>query len=172
MCISTVNLRRNCGKTAGGLVPNIYIVNKKDIGTIPAAVAGVVASVPVDTLDNWAVWEGDQNSLQLVVKSVGEGNSKGFETTLELFTAGNNTVFNNHLSENLNAEFIIVCKDRTGKFRLLGSADEGCFLAGDGVNYDTGKKSGDKHGTTLKFMWESAYMPYEVTAAPTPLLTP
>lgn len=174
MCLSTINLRRNCGKTAGGLIPSIFIVNKKDVDTIAAASAGAVASITLKSTPTdaaWATWEGDQNSFELVVKSVGEGNSKGFETTLEMFTAGWSTAFHDHLSQNLNAEFLIVCKDRTGKYRIIGSLDEGCFLAGDGINYNTGKKSGDKHGSTLKFMWESSYMPYELTTAPTDLLS-
>lgn len=160
-CITTLTFDKNCGSNPGGLKPKIYIVSKKDVDSIPAAVDGVITGdIVLKATETWAVWEGDKNMFKLDMNSVGEGDSKGVTSTLEMHQSGFSPAFEYHLSQQLNGDFIILAPDRKNRYRLLGDLDEGAQFPSDGIVSTTGANITDKNGNTLKWTYDSAHKPY------------
>jgi hypothetical protein len=160
-CITTVSFKKNCGANPGGLLSRIYIVSKKDVDTIPAAVNGtIVGDITLLAAETWAVWEGDKNMFSLTMNSVGEGDSKAFTNTLEMHRSGFNPSFEDHLSKQINGEFVLLAPDRLGRYRVIGDGNEGATFPSDGIVSTTGVGIADKNGNTLKWTHDSANKPF------------
>jgi hypothetical protein len=166
-CITTASFARNCGTNPGGLTPQIWIALVEDVADIPAPTNNIISTDITFTAPATAfgVWKGDKDTYKLDINSIGEGDSKAWQSMVELHRSGFTEEFEHHLSQQINGYFIVLVKDRKGKVRLIGSLDEGASFPSDGAVGTTGAGIADKNGNTLKLTWNSAERPLYYTGA-------
>jgi len=157
MASTLAAIARACGAgNAKGLKGNVYVANKEDITTIPAAGAGthvVSTNLTMASLKVFFTWAISKIDHDLQIVSEGDQDANSFKTTLTFLipkvSAANTYIVG--LSAT-GCEFVVITEDANGNKRIIGDLINGATLK---VN----EKVKDKNGYEVTFEWESALPP-------------
>lgn len=157
MASTLAAIARACGAgNAKGLKGTIYIANKTDIDTIPAAGAGthvVSSNITMESGKVFYAWDISKIEHDLQIVSEGDADANSFKTTLT-FLIPKISPTNTYIVglSATGCEFVVIVEDANGNKRILGNLVDGCNLK---VNENVKEKNG--YNCTIE--WESALPP-------------
>lgn len=157
-------MKRTAGvKNVGGMVPELYVADIDDILTWPTKAAS--PTTPADKINYTGAFvmkstkkfvkiESELGYSEIKWESAGPRKGKGFKHTAEMFVPENSASNLGVLSLLADKDVIVIGKDRTGTFRVVGSQLLPAVL--DSAPGTTGKKMEDDPGagTTITFSTE------------------
>jgi hypothetical protein len=157
MASTLATIAKACGAgNAKGLKGTLYIANKDDVATIPAAGAGthlVSTNMTMESTKKFYKWEFSKIDHDLQITSEGDQDANTFKSVLTFLvpkvTAANTYILG--LSAT-GCEYIVIVEDKNGNKRIIGDLVDGAILK---VN----EKVKDKNGYECTLEWESALPP-------------
>lgn len=162
-CDSLIAIAEDCGLNPGGAKPYFLIAAKEDVETIPAATAEVI-STAITMVDTkvFVKWDLDPDSVEMKVKTEGEGLSKSISVEINAFLPRLTSAIQAAIKLAIGRQLIVVMVDAQGRKRLVGDTEKGCFCD---FEANTGLKGVDKAGHVLKLMLSGlAHEPYHITS--------
>lgn len=163
-CASLTAIAEDCGLNPGGAKPYFLIAAKEDIETIPAATNEVITTAITMVTDKVFVkWDLDPDSVEMKVKTEGEGLSKSIMVEIEAFLPRLTAPIQAAIKLAIGRQLVIVLVDAQGRKRLIGDVEKGAFCD---FEANTGKKGSDKAGHLLKFTLSGQdHAPYHITSS-------
>lgn len=152
------NLAAIAKECAGGNSPgfstSIYVAEKSDLTLIPAAtgheVSGDITFDVGKFFFEWAVSRGNQT---LTTTPEGEDENISYLTNLSFFIPKTSAAKSNILNSVTGAEFVILVKDKLGKYRIIGDLDEGAIM-------QVTEQVTEQNGYLINASWRSNNLPY------------
>ena len=155
----------SCGALIGG-VSAVYIANRNDVESVE--MDDTVTGITMAEGAKFATYLHRKNASVSMSSDKGGDDASGthiITTNISLVFAGMDTDKRKEMDALLTGQFVVVVKDRNGKYWMPIVPPDDDYMAASAGNGTTGATSSEANGYTLTLTGEASHLPIEVEAS-------
>lgn len=161
-CVSVASIDEFCGPNPGGQNA-IYVINKRDIATLPAPAANthtIATAIVPKAGKGFVKWDFALDTGELTSESIGEQGNQSCKVGVGVYIPRSNPVIDKVINDCYNGQFVVIVVDGLGQKKVGGSLERGLSFT---TKYNSGKKFDENNGREVGFTGGMANEPYFYT---------